>query len=84
VGGGFGLASGAAVGNDMAYSAAGSLQVRYDNAYTQCMYSSGHKVPVRGRYGDSAKYPARAPGASIPPPPPGQPPAQAPADYRPQ
>src|SRR5882672_1896220 len=47
--------------------ARGSLQHRYDMAYTQCMYANGDKVPL-----------ARAPSpryAPLPPPPPqGEPP----------
>jgi len=79
VGAGFGLAGGAAVGSDMAYAAAGNLQQRYDAAFTQCMYTRGHKVPVHG------KYPSTAPGARVPPPPPpGQPPPEVPPDYRPR
>ena len=78
-GGAMGLATGAAVGNDMAYTTAGNLQRRYDAAFTQCMYTRGHKVPVRGQ------YPSTAPAARVPPPPPpGQPPVEAPPDYRPQ
>jgi hypothetical protein len=85
-GGAMGLAGGAAVGSDMAYAAAGNLQQRFDAAFTQCMYTRGHKVPVRGRY-DANKYPSTATGARVPPPPPpppGEPPAGVPPDYRPQ
>ena len=60
----------------------GSVQQHYDNAYTQCMYARGHRVPVSGRYSDASRpvQSARTP----PPPPPGQPPAEAPPDYRPK
>jgi hypothetical protein len=83
VGAGVGLAGGSLVGADSSYAAAGSLQRRYDNAFTQCMYAKGHRVPVAGRYSDSrpAQSAARTPP---PPPPPGQPPAEAPPDYRPK
>ncbi len=81
----FGLAGGAIVGSDATYAAAGSLQRRYDHAFTQCMYEKGHKVPVPagGRYPDAGQSPpaARTPP---PPPPPGQPPPEAPPDYRPK
>jgi len=80
----FGLASGAAIGSDASYAAAGSLQRRYDQAFMQCMYGKGHRVPVPagGRYpnGGQSQPAARTPP---PPPPPGQPPP-APPDYRPQ
>jgi hypothetical protein len=83
VGAGVGLAGGSLVGADRSYAAVGSLQQRYDHAFTQCMYAKGHRVPVAGRYSDSrpAQSAARTPP---PPPPPGQPPAEAPPDYRPK
>jgi hypothetical protein len=83
VGAGVGLAGGSIVGTEQSYAAAGSLQRRYDNAFTQCMYAKGHRVPVTGRYSDPrpATTAARTPP---PPPPPGQPPAEAPPDYRPK
>ncbi len=86
VGAGVGLAGGSIVGSDMSYAAAGSLQRRYDNAFTQCMYAKGHRVPVAGRYSDSRSNTSAANGARTPPPPPppGQPPAEAPPDYRAQ
>jgi hypothetical protein len=80
----FGLASGAIIGSDAAYASASSLQRRYDNAFTLCMYEKGHKVPVpAGRYpnGGQSQPAARTPP---PPPPPGQPPPEAPPDYRPK
>jgi hypothetical protein len=64
------------------------LQQRYDHAFTQCMYAKGHKVPVSGRYSDSALNPPRySSAARTPPPPPppaGKPPTEAPPDYRPR
>lgn len=46
IGGGAGLILGSAAGSD-AYSSTGYWQQdRYDNAYVQCMYASGHLVPV--------------------------------------
>ena len=83
VGAGVGLAGGAAVGADQSYYAAGSLQRRYDNAFTQCMYAKGHRVPVAGRYADARPQQSAA-RTPPPPPPPGQPPAEAPPDYRPK
>ncbi len=89
VGAGLGLAGGSLVGADTSRYAAGSLQQRYDHAFTQCMYTKGHKVPVSGRYSDAgrpAQSAARTQSAARipPPPPPGQPPAGVPPDYRPK
>ena len=90
VGAGVGLAGGAAVGSDQSASTSGSQQRRYDNAFTQCMYAKGHRVPVAGRYsdvratsgpGNTQQQAARQPP---PPPPPGQPPTDIPPDYKPQ
>jgi hypothetical protein len=62
---------------------AGSMQQRYDRAFVQCMYSKGHKVPVSGRYsGHIEASPSAA--RTAPPPPPGQPPAGTPPDFRPK
>ena len=55
VGAGVGLAGGSLVGADRSYGAAGSLQQRYDHAFTQCMYAKGHRVPVTGRYSDASR-----------------------------
>ncbi len=57
-------------------------QQRYDFAFTQCMYAKGHRVPISGRYADAPAVRAPTPSAHLPPPPPGQPPAEAPPDYR--
>lgn len=88
VGAGVGLMGGSLAGAGSSQAAAGTLQQRYDWAFTQCMYSKGHKVPVSGRYSDSASGSAArfSTAARIPPPPPppGQPPAEAPPDYRPR
>ena len=85
VGAGVGLAGGSLVGADRSYASSGSLQQRYDHAFTQCMYAKGHKVPVHGRYTDTVRSTSTAAARTPPPPPPpGQPPAEAPPDYRPQ
>ncbi len=67
VGAGAGLLVGSAAGASAAQASSHSLQQRYDVAYQQCMYASGHRVPVYGRYASAA------PGAyrHYPPPPPG-------------
>lgn len=84
VGAGVGLAGGSLAGAGTSQAAAGSLQQRYDFAFTQCMYAKGHKVPVSGRYSDAPRTSTQAARTPPPPPPPGQPPAEAPADYRPR
>ena len=78
----FGAAGGAAVGGSIGANQSDranfSLQRRYDNAYAQCMYAKGHRVPVSGQiqYTPSTPY-SSAPSApsapSMPPPPPGRP-----------
>jgi len=66
VGAGFGLLVGLAVGVSAGESSARAIQQRYDQAYVQCMYAKGHKVPVAGRV-----TPTRPPGpVYFPPPPP--------------
>jgi uncharacterized protein YcfJ len=67
VGAGFGLLTGAAIGASAGETTAYALQRRYDQAYIQCMYSKGHKVPVSGRL-------TSTPPGYIPPPPPPPPP----------
>jgi len=69
-GAGAGLLIGSAAGSGAAQASGYEAQQRYDNAYVQCMYASGHRVPVAGRYsaGRSERY------RRLPPPPPGAPP----------
>ena len=83
VGAGVGLTGGALAGAGSSEYAAGSLQQRYDGAFTQCMYAKGHRVPVTGRYSDAPR-PMQSAARTPPPPPPGRPPAEAPPDYRPR
>ena len=71
VGAGMGLFTGAAAGSGNAQVAGYSSQQRYDNAYYQCMYSRGHKVPMPA----SAARSMRQASAGYPPPP------NAPAPY---
>jgi uncharacterized protein YcfJ len=73
VGAGMGLFTGAAVGAGNAQSAGYSTQQRYDNAYYQCMYARGHRVPVPASVARSM----RQANAGYPPPPN----APAPAPY---
>ncbi len=74
VGAGVGLIAGSASGSDAARRSEIGTQRQYDNAYIQCMYAKGHRVPVSGNL-VSTRAPVRAAEAAIPPPPPGKPPA---------
>jgi Glycine-zipper domain len=82
-GAGVGLLGGTAVGAGRGEASGGSVQRRYDQSYTQCMYAKGNQVPVAG--GTRVQQPASAPPApppppaaatptNVPPPPPGPPP----------
>lgn len=77
VGAGAGLLMGSAVGTDTARTSGYGTQRQYDNAYIQCMYSKGHRVPVPGNV--SYSKPVKAADVGIPPPPPGSPPPPPPA-----
>ena len=46
IGAGAGLLGGTAMASGPAYSSSYQLQRRYDNAYMQCMYAQGHRIPV--------------------------------------
>lgn len=92
VGAGTGLLVGTVTGADAGSVSAYDAQERYDNAYIQCMYAKGHKVPVSGNIVPTA--PGATPSVmqtrSTPPPPPppgykGPPPSPTapPPDYRP-
>jgi hypothetical protein len=70
VGAGVGLGMGGLVGTGAAQSSAYGAQGRYDNAYMQCMYAKGHRVPVAGRFTTYTPGPAPAARATTPPPPP--------------
>lgn len=72
VGAGTGLLFGSAAGSNAAYGSSGALQRRYDNAYIQCMYAKGEKVPVSRAYMQDRSSGRTAP--AYPPPPPGNPP----------
>ena len=61
---------------DYARSRSADSQRRYDNAYIQCMYAKGHRVPVEMQ-GEEPE-PTAQPGSRVPPPPPGRPPAPPP------
>ncbi|HEX8986792.1 MAG TPA: glycine zipper family protein [Rhodocyclaceae bacterium] len=69
VGAGTGLIVGSMAGTDAGYSSAYGSQRRYDNAYIQCMYAKGDKVPVSGNFAQP-QAPAAPPAGAYPPPPP--------------
>ena len=76
VGAGTGLVVGTMAGSSSGQYSAYATQRRYDMAYIQCMYATGHKVPV---YGSMVQSPQTGQGqadqpAAYPPPPPGNPP----------
>ncbi|MCQ8104760.1 glycine zipper family protein [Methylomonas sp. SURF-2] len=74
IGAGTGLVAGSMVGLGEGREAAYATQDGYDNAYVQCMYGKGHRVPVSGRFSDAYPVPAYGASTPIPPPPPGDPP----------
>jgi Glycine-zipper domain len=76
VGAGVGLVAGSAIGADQSQASSFDAQRRYDQAFVQCMYAMGHRVPVRTLY-------TPRPAASYPPPPPPGFPPPPPPDYAP-
>jgi uncharacterized protein YcfJ len=66
VGAGGGLIVGSAAGGGRSSSLSHDAQRQYDHAYIQCMYASGHRVPVPG----GLAAPAAPAGKSATPPPP--------------
>jgi hypothetical protein len=72
VGAGVGLLTGAMIGASAGQSSGYQAQQRYDNAYLQCMYAKGNKIPVYGNYASAAAPPAQQPNTSVPLPPPGR------------
>lgn len=79
VGAGAGLLVGGAAGSEAAQRSAYGSQRNYDNAYIQCMYAKGQRVPVSGTLLESSRPIQTAPMGSYPPPPPGSPPPPPPA-----
>lgn len=74
VGAGTGLVAGSMVGMGEGRRSAYATQEAYDNAYIQCMYAKGHRVPVSGQFSYEQPTATPRPSAPIPPPPPGSPP----------
>ena len=74
VGAGTGLIFGSVAGADSAQQSAYGTQRQYDNAYIQCMYAKGHRVPVPAGMVTTSQAPQPAsvpqPPAGTPPPPP--------------
>lgn len=68
VGAGTGLLFGALAGTGAADNSSRGMQRSYDNAYLQCMYASGHKVPVAGQMLSSVPANAATPPPDTPPP----------------
>ena len=75
VGAGSGLVLGTAGGASADTQTAGSMQRRYDIAYTQCMYAKGNQIPTAAQFAPRRAGYAAPPS---PPPPPPPPPANAP------
>jgi len=68
-----GLFVGSLMGADAANASAYGTQRRYDNAYIQCMYAKGHRVPVSGHIEQQPPINRQTqprPGYYPPPPPP--------------
>jgi hypothetical protein len=75
-GAGLGLIVGGVSGAGAAGVSQRTLQQRYDQAFLQCMYARGHKVPSSGRFAytspaPTVRTPPPPPAGSPPPPPPG-------------
>jgi len=70
VGAGTGLIVGSASGSNVSYAYGYQAQRAFDQAYLQCMYAAGHRVPVYGSFGGSGAYQSAPAGAVMPPPPP--------------
>lgn len=82
VGAGMGLFSGSVVGAGNAQAVGAVTQQRFDNAYFQCMYGLGNRVPAPvGYIARDSPTPRTVPGNSAPPnaavPPPNTPPPAA-------
>jgi hypothetical protein len=71
VGAATGLIVGSAAGANQANASSYETQRRYDNAYIQCMYAKGHRVPVSGRLSTQPRTEPRPASYYPPPPPPG-------------
>ena len=66
IGAGTGLLFGSVMGTDSSQRSAYGSQRRYDNAYVQCMYARGNRVPVSAEMAQSLRQ--QAPATTSPPP----------------
>ena len=84
VGAGMGLLVGSAAGANAGRGSGYGSQRRYDNAYVQCMYAKGERVPVSGQLSESPRSyaPPPATAGAYAPPPPGYPPPPPPGAVR--
>lgn len=80
-GAGVGLLAGTAAGANAGQASGYGAQQRYDNAYVQCMYAKGERVPASGQMAPAPAY-SRPPASAYPPPPPGYPPPPPPGVVR--
>jgi hypothetical protein len=68
VGAGVGLLTGAMIGTSAGQSSGYQAQQYYDNAYLQCMYAKGNKIPVYGNYASTPSAPRANTPVPLPPP----------------
>lgn len=77
VGAGVGLLLGGVAGTAAGSSTGYEAQIRYDNAYQQCMYAKGNRIPVITEYSENDKtdnsrktlrYDGPPPNTETPPP----------------
>ncbi len=78
IGAGSGLLVGSAAGSGYASGSYYATQQRYDNAYMQCMYAKGNRIPVYGTF--TSPGPSAPPRRVSPPPPPPNYPPPAPPE----
>ncbi len=75
IGAGMGLLVGSLAGAGAGDASGYALQRRYDNAYIQCMYAKGDRVPVSSHFMSGPNLRAYSspppPPGNLPPPPPG-------------
>lgn len=65
-----GLFIGSLIGVDEGNASSYRTQRHYDNAYIQCMYAKGHRVPVSGHIEQQQPKPQSQTNYPYPPPPP--------------
>lgn len=70
VGAATGLLAGTVIGVNEGQASSYGAQRRYDNAYIQCMYASGHRVPVSADFMPERRSRYSSPPPAYYPPPP--------------